>query len=316
MAIGSVATKGGGDYAALSAQIKSAGGKSAPPAAAASGPQDSVDLSPAAQAALQDGYATLIDAAGKPMKLKVDGDRPFISFEERMRHAELMHEHHDRERAFGWRQNDFLRERFGLPKDIDEGGGLMLTGDPIIAAVRKRMAADGDAPPHKSDKLSAADKKAQAGGEAAPAEQPSAAVQGTSMITVFLPGSQGSDSRQIEFWLNNDTLDKLSGMSADEVKKGLLDLTSGSDAAVSGNTAVKDGVFGQFMRENADYHPEFTRPEARYALFDPEKGGGGHPMLMIQTPDEGAYLREHMSDLVDGLMNILGGGGKQTAAST
>lgn len=315
MAVSKVAGGGGADYASLLAQIKAGGAK--PPSAEATGggagwPADSVTLSAAAQNSAGAGYGSMADAKGVVMKIRLDvAGRDFDPEQSQKEDALIIDYHRDR-MEFSGRADAFLRRNFGMPSIKDNGGGLMLTGK-IVDAVHKRMAADGDPPPEKSAKLQAieAQRAAQPQDPASPPEAPpSTATQRTSMIVLSLPGTQGTGSRQVELWVDNDAMDKLAAMKPDDVKRALTDLKAGDEKAEAGNAAVKNGVFGDFMRENASYHPEFTKPEARYALFDPEKGASANPMLMIQTPDMGDYVREHVGDLVDGLMNILQGGKK------
>lgn len=303
MAISKIAGGGGADYASLLAQIKAGGAKSPSTAAGDGGsggwPADSVTLSAAAQG----GVVAQI-------RLDVAGQR--FDPEQMQKEDALIIDYHRDRMEFSGRADAFLRRNFGMPRLEDKGGGLMLTGK-IIDAVHKRMGADGDPLPEKSAELQAieAQRAAQPQDPASPPEAaPSAATQRTSMIVLSLPGTQGTGSRQVELWVDNDAMDRLAAMKPDDVKRGLTDLKAGDEGAKAGNAAVNNGVFGDFMRENANYHPEFTKPEARYALFDPEKGASANPMMMIQTPDMGDYVREHVGDLVDGLMNILQGGKK------
>ena len=246
---------------------------------------------------------TVFDARKTPMRLRVDGDRPV--FDPARDRAVL--EYHRDSFEHGRERNDVLRQSFGLPGDIADGGGLALTGD-ITGVIDKTMALDGKPPPDKPAEMLAMEKERAAGPDPyGGSPPPSEAVKNTSMITLYLPGSQGTGSEQIEIMLDNSALSKLASMSADTVKKGLVDLMTGSDSAKAGNEAVKNGDFGAFMAENKDWHPEYTSPKARVAFFDPDKGADQQPMLMIQSESRPDYVRDHADSMVDAVMGLLRG---------
>ena len=124
------------------------------------------------------------------------------------------------------------------------------------------------------------------------------------MITLFLPGSQGTDDKQVEIWLDNRAFDKLGKMSADEVKAGLVDMLNGPDAAAS-QAAVDNGAFGAAMRTDSEHHPEYQQSKARLGFFDPQQGTNAQPWLMIQSRSEPGYVQENAGKLVDTVMSIL-----------
>lgn len=293
---------------------KPAGAKSTTPAA---GPavEDAVSFSQAALAALKSGApvatkapashapavyapATAVTTAAPPL-LKVEGGLETVDFEQIQRMGDLLMSHLDAQRDFSRQRNDALRSAFGLPTDIGQGGGMMLSGA-IGDAIDGWMAANGTPRPEKPAEL-AAWEKARAGDDAGPALPPGTAR--TSMITLFLPGSEGTGSEQVEIWIDNQAFEKLASLSADEVKSGLMDLMKGGAKAESVNKAIADGPFGQFMTENAAYHPEFSRPKARLAFTDP--AGGDHPLLMIQSESRPDYVMKNADKLVDTVMGIL-----------
>lgn len=299
---------------------KPAAAKSATPTAAAGGVEDAVSFSKVALAALKSGaplaakapasyapasYAPAAHApvatatTSAPPLLKVEGGLETVDFKQLQRMSDLLMGHMDDQREFFGQRNDALRSSFGLPTDIELGGGLMLSGA-IGDAIDGWMAANGTARPEKPAELVAWE-KARASDDPGSAQPPGTAR--TSMITLFLPGSQGTGSEQVEIWIDNQAFEKLASLSADEVKAGLMDLMTGGAKADSVNKAIADGPFGQFMTENAAYHPEFSRPNARLAFTDP--AGGDHPLLMIQSESRPDHVMKNADRLVDAVMDIL-----------
>lgn len=283
--------------------------------AAGSTVEDAVSFSQAALAALKSGapvaakapasyapaaYAPATAATtSAPPLLTIEGGLEPVDFKQIQRMGDLLMSHMDEQRGFFGKRNDALRSAFGLPTDIEQGGGLMLSGA-IGDAIDGWMAANGTAKPEKTAELVAWE-KARAGDDSGSAPPPGTAR--TAMITLFLPGSQGTGSEQVEIWIDNQAFEKLASLSADEVKAGLMDLMKGDAKADSVNKAIADGPFGQFMTENAAYHPEFSRPGARLAFTDP--AGGDHPLLMIQSESRPDYVMKNADKLVDTLMGIL-----------
>lgn len=296
---------------------KPAAAKSATPAAAAGGEEveDAVSFSTAALTALKSGAPVAAKApasyapgsyvpgasatSSTPPLLKVEGGLETVDFKQLQRMSDLLMSHLDAQRDFSLQRNDALRSAFGLPTDIEQGGGLMLSGA-IGDAIDGWMAANGTARPEKPAELVAWE-KARASDDTASTQPPGTAR--TAMITLFLPGSQGTGSEQVEIWIDNQAFEKLASLSADEVKAGLIDLMKGGAKAESVNKAIADGPFGQFMTENAAYHPEFSRPNARLAFTDP--AGGDHPLLMIQSESRPDYVTKNADKLVDTVMGIL-----------
>lgn len=290
---------------------KPAAARSSAPAAGAP-VEDAVSFSQAALAALKAGGPTAkapathgpsapaatAPAAAPPM-LTIDGGLETVDFKQLQRTTDLQMGHMAEQREFFHQRNDALRSAFGLPADIEQGGGLMLSGA-IGDAIDGWMAANGTSKPEKPAEL-AAWEKARASDDGGSAQPPGTAR--TAMITLFLPGSQGTGSEQVEIWIDNQAFEKLASLSADEVKAGLMDLMTGGAKADSVNKAIDDGPFGQFIAENAAHHPEFGTPNARLAFTDPD--GGDHPLLMIQSESRPDYVMKNADQLVDTVMGIL-----------
>ncbi|MCG5241975.1 hypothetical protein ACIU1J_10445 [Azospirillum doebereinerae] len=213
-------------------------------------------------------------------------------------------------------RNEMLRTTFGLPKAVEAGGGLMLTGN-IESVIDRTMEMDAAAAQGKPVSMLEREKIGFA-------EDPSMpeGTANTSMITLFLPGSQGSRSEQVDILFDDATMSKLAAMTPDAVKAGLVDMMADTDAARAGTAAMSGGTLGMFIAENGDRHPEYASPKARYGLFDPEQGEGGQPMLMIQSKSRPDYVHEHADDLVDAVMGLLrslappGGGAAASAGAT
>jgi len=228
-----------------------------------------------------------------PPRLDVEGDRPVFDPSRDAREVSRVRSG----TIHGFARNEMLRTAFGLPKEVEAGGGLMLTGH-IESVIDRTMQLDAGTMPER------------------PMSEPEA---NTSMITLLLPNSRSGLNERIEILFDDTTMSKLAAMSPDAVKAGLVDMMADTDTARAGTAAMTSGSLGQFIAENGDRHPEYASPKARYGLFDPEQGESGQPMLMIQSRSRPDYVREHADDLVDAVMGLLRGlapSGGGAAAST
>ncbi|MBK1842455.1 hypothetical protein JHL17_34175 [Azospirillum sp. YIM B02556] len=259
------------------------GGATAAPAATPSAPQ--------ATAAPLDGTDT------PPLLLNIDGTLPRF---DPHRNDEIM-AYHETVFAHHLQRNDLLRKNFGLPQNIEDGGGLALSGN-IAKVIDRTMVLDGAVLPEKPPALLAKEQ----GAAASPSTMPEGSAS-TSMITLYLPGSQGTGSEQIEIMFDDKAMAKLAGMSPDAVKAGMIDMLAGTEQGAAGNAAMKKGMMGKMMEENAGWHPEFAASKARFGIFDPDQGTNAQPMMMIQSESRPDYVKEHVGDLVDAVMGLLRG---------
>lgn len=232
-----------------------------------------------------------------PLLLKIDGTLPRFDPHQ---NDEIM-AYHEKVFAHHLQRNDLLRKSFGLSQDIEDGGGLALSGN-IAKVIDRTMTLDGAALPEKPPALLAKEQAAAA----SPSTMPEGSAR-TSMITLYLPGSQGTGSEQIEIMFDDKAMTKLAGMSPDAVKAGMIDMLAGTEQGAAGNAAMKRGMMGKMMEENAAWHPEFANSKARYGVFDPDQGTNAQPMMMIQSESRPDYVREHVGDLVDAVMGLLRG---------
>ncbi|HYH39887.1 MAG TPA: hypothetical protein VD860_16825 [Azospirillum sp.] len=265
----------------------------ASPAPAAKKPvTDTVSLSAQAVSKMNGSADTPVKP---PVQLKIAGDFSFADLQAMNARLEKVMEYHSARRDFARDTIQSLRGQFGFDPEGKDGGNLMLSGE-IGKVVERQMESRGLAIPEKSQVV----KDWEAEMQSVPPE----GWDTTSMITLFLPGSQGTDDKQVEIWLDDRALEKLGKMSADEVKVGLVDMLNGPDPAASQAT-VDNGAFGAAMRTDSKYHPEFQHSKARLGFFDPEQGTNAQPWLMIQSRSEPGYVQENAGKLVDTVMSIL-----------
>ena len=262
---------------------------------------DTVSLSAQAVSKMNGAANATGDSSAPPVQLKIEGDLSFADFKAMSARIEKVMEYHSARMDFTRDTIESLRGQFGFDPD-GNGGNLMLSGE-IGKVAERQMESRGLAPPEKSQEVK--------DWEAARQSQASVSPEGwnkSSLITLFLPGSQGSDDKQVEIWLDNRAFDKLGKMSADEVKAGLVDMLNGPDAAAS-QAALDGGAFGAAMRTDSEHHPEFQQSKARLGFFDPQQGTSAQPWLMIQSRSEPGYVQENAGKLVDTVMSILKEGG-------
>ncbi|MBP2299909.1 hypothetical protein [Azospirillum picis] len=243
-----------------------------------------------------------------PWKMRVEGEIDLPRFDSNqsddvIAYGSALMEHH-RGRA------DYVRGEFGRLGGEDTDYGLVLSGD-IAAAIDKTMALDGVALPQKPASLLAKEKEGDAGPPAMPE-----GTANTSMITLALPNGQKDGYDQIEIMFDDRMMDKLAGMSAEDVKAGMVDMLAGSGRGAAGNEAMKGGMMGKFIEENAAWHPEYAKSQARYGLFDPDQGTDRQPLMMIQSQTRSGYVREHVGELVEAVMGLLRGLAPGTPAAT
>ncbi len=297
-------------------------------AATSAGPVDAVTFSAKALASLKGQAASAASPAGtetapaaakttapeagwtgpsiqfKRPSLTLEGDQP--AFAPGANQAIMDYQRDKMAHRFGMMSS--VREALGLSANIDDGGGVALTGK-IADVIDKTLALDGKGGPQKPPELLARE-AAQQGTSGMPE-----GTAKTSMITLYLPGTQGTGSEQIEIMIDDSAMEKLAAMSPQAVKDGLVDMLGGGDEAKAGNAAMKSGAFGKFMEENKDWHPEFASSKARFGLFDPDKGNTAQPMLMIQSESRPDYVRDHVGQLVDGVMKLLRGAAPPAATA-
>lgn len=233
-----------------------------------------------------------------PVQLKIAGDLSFADFKAMSARIEKVMDYHLARGDFIRQSMESLRSQFGFETEGEGAGNVSLSGE-IGKVVERQAVSRGIAMPEKSQEVKdwEAERQSQA-------SVPPEGWDKSSLITLFLPGSQGTDDKQVEIWLDNRAFDKLGRMSADEVKAGLVDMLNGPDAAAS-QAAVDDGAFGAAMRADSKYHPEFQKSKARLGFFDPEQGTSAQPWLMIQSRSEPGYVQENAGKLVDTVMSIL-----------
>ncbi|WP_395453991.1 hypothetical protein ACHMW5_08645 (plasmid) [Azospirillum melinis] len=241
-----------------------------------------------------------VSAAGPaepPVQLKIVGELSFTDLRATSARIEKVMEYHSARMDFTRDTIKSLCGQFGFDPD-GNGGNLMLSGE-IGKVAERQMESRGRAMPEKSQEVKdwEAERQSQA-------SVPPEGWDKSSLITLFLPGSQGTDDKQVEIWLDNRAFEKLGKMSADEVKAGLVDMLNGPDAAAS-QVAVDDGAFGAAMRTDSRYHPEYQQSKARLGFFDPQQGTSAQPWLMIQSRSEPGYVQENAGKLVDTVMSIL-----------
>lgn len=300
--------------AAPASPLPSATPSAASPAAAPS----TASLAPAAKKPVTDTVSLSEQAVSKmngsadtpvkpPVELKIAGDFSFADLQAMNARLEKVMEYHSARRDFARDTIQSLRGQFGFDPEGKDGGNLMLSGE-IGKVVERQMESRGLAIPEKSQVV-----KDWEAGHQSEASPPPEGWDTTSMITLFLPGSQGTDDKQVEIWLDNRALEKLGKMSADEVKAGLVDMLNGPDAAAS-QAAVDNGAFGAAMRTDSQHHPEFQQSKARLGFFDPQQGTDAQPWLMIQSRSEPGYVHENAGKLVDTVMSILKEGAAGRAA--
>lgn len=259
---------------------------------------DTVSLSAQAVSKMN-GSANAVDGpAAPPVQLKIAGDLSFADFRATSARMEKVMDYHLAKGDFIRQSMQSLRGQFGFDPEAKDGGNLMLSGE-IGKVVERQMESRGLAPPEKSQEVK--DWEAERQSEAS---VPPEGWDKSSLITLFLPGSQGSNDKQVEIWLDNRAFEKLGKMSADEVKAGLVDMLNGPDAAAS-QAAVDNGAFGAAMRVDSQHHPEFQQSKARLGFFDPQQGTNAQPWLMIQSRSEPGYVQENAGKLVDTVMSIL-----------
>lgn len=269
---------------------------SAMPEAGSAAVGDQVTLSSQAKQMLASGGATK-----PPLQLKLaDGGAAIQSFDHEKMDAVMAY--HGEQRDYMRRMMTFARETLGVGKPED-GGGLMLSGE-ITNLIKKSAAQAGIQEPQMPPDVAAWQAAHSSSSEPEPA--PSKAVQGTSMITLFLPEDKGGG--QVEIFFDNKALDQLATTSADTLKGGLVDLLNGGDKGKSTNEAMQQGLFGQWMNENSAYHPEWQQSKARLAYTAPGQPAGSQPMFMIQSKDRPDYVTQHTDDLVNSVLNLLKGG--------
>ncbi|CBS91570.1 protein of unknown function (plasmid) [Azospirillum lipoferum 4B] len=245
--------------------------------------------------------------AKPPVQLKIAGDVSFADFRAMSARVEKVMEYHSARMDFVRDAMKSLRSQFGFEAEGENAGNVSLSGE-IGKVVERQAASRGGAMPEKSQEVK--EWEAEHRSEASP---PPEGWDTTSLITLFLPGSQGTDDKQVEIWLDNRAFEKLGAMSADEVKAGLVDMLKGPDAAAS-QAAVDNGAFGAAMRLDSQHHPEFQQSKARLGFFDPEQGTNAQPWLMIQSRSEPGYVQENAGKLVDTVMSILKEGAAGRAA--
>jgi len=257
---------------------------------------DQVTLSPQAKQLLTTG-----GGATAPLQLKLgDGGAALQSLDHKTMDAVMAY--HGEQRDYMRRMMTFARESFGLGK-VEDGGGLMLSGD-IGNLIKKSAAQAGIEEPKMPAEVAAWEAARSSGSEAEPA--PSKATQGTSMVTLYLPEDKGGG--QVEFFFDNKALDALANMSADALKGGLVDLLNGGEKGKKTNEAMKQGLFGQWMEENAEYHPEWQQSKARLAFTAPDQPAGSQPLFMIQSKERPDYVTQHTDELVSSVLKLLKGG--------
>lgn len=265
---------------------------------------DTVSLSAQAVSAMNGSADT---PAKPPVQLKIAGDVSFADFRATSARIQKVMEYHSARMDFVRDAMKSLRTQFGFEEEGENAGNLMLSGE-IGKVVERQAVSRGGVMPEKSQEVKEWEAERQS--EATP---PPKGWDTTSMITLFLPGSQGTDDKQVEIWLDNRAFDKLGKMSADEVKAGLVDMLNGPDAAAS-QAAVDNGAFGAAMRTDSEHHPEFQQSKARLGFFDPQQGTDAQPWLMIQSRSEPGYVQENAGRLVDTVMSILKEGAAGRAA--
>lgn len=258
---------------------------------------DTVSLSAQAVSKMDGSTNAVGGPAAPPVQLKIAGDFSFADFEAMNARLEKVMEYHLARWDFTRDTIKSLRGQFGFDPD-GNGGNLMLSGE-IGKVAERQMESKGFTIPEKSQVVK--DWEAERQSEAS---VPPEGWDTTSMITLFLPGSQGTDDKQVEIWLDNRAFETLGKMSADEVKAGLVDMLNGPDAAAS-QASVDNGACGAAMRTDSRYHPEFQQSKARLGLFDPQQGTSAQPWLMIQSRSEPGYVQENAGKLVDTVMSIL-----------
>ncbi|CAO3363734.1 hypothetical protein [Azospirillum palustre] len=236
--------------------------------------------------------------SAQPVQLKIPGDLSFADFKAMSARMEKVMDYHLARGNFIRQSMESLRSQFGFEGEGEAAGNVSLGGE-IGKVVERQAVSRGIAMPEKSQEVKDWEAERQSG-----ASFPPDGWDKSSLITLFLPGSQGSDDKQVEIWLDNRAFDKLGKMSADEVKAGLVDMLNGPDAAAS-QAAVDDGAFGAAMRADSEHHPEFQQSKARLGFFDPEQGTSAQPWLMIQSRTEPGYVQENAGKLVDTVMSIL-----------
>ena len=258
---------------------------------------DTVSLSAQAVSKMDGSTNAVGGPAAPPVQLKIAGDFSFADFEAMNARLEKVMEYHLARWDFTRDTIKSLRGQFGFDPD-GNGGNLMLSGE-IGKVAERQMESKGFTIPEKSQVVK--DWEAERQSEAS---VPPEGWDTTSMITLFLPGSQGTDDKQVEIWLDNRAFETLGKMSADEVKAGLVDMLNGPDAAAA-LAWVDNGACGAAMRTDSRYHPEFQQSKARLGLFDPQQGTSAQPWLMIQSRSEPGYVQENAGKLVDTVMSIL-----------
>lgn len=255
------------------------------------GAGDQVTLSPQANVFLKDAKGASLALAGPSIAFNIPD----------LKAMDTIIAYHNDMRDHMRKTMDFARESFGLGK-IEDGGGLALTGD-IGDVVKKAAAKAGIVEPEKPAEVKAWEEARNANSSSGTEAKPSAGVQGTSLITMYLPEDKGGG--QVELWFDNKGLDKLANLSPDDVKKNLLDLMKGGNKESGVNAAIDNGVLGQFMNENSAWHPEWKQPKARLAYVDPNAPAGSSPLFMIQSKSRPDYVTEHADELVDTVMKML-----------
>ncbi len=278
----------------LNTATKTTAKQGQPPSSAASGTGgagDQVTLSPQANVFLKNLKGPSETLAGPSITFNIPDQKAM---------DKIMAYHNDM-RDHMRKTMHFARKSFGLG-EVEDGGGLALTGK-IGDVIKKAAAAAGIVEPEKPDEVKAWEEARNADNPSEAEAEPSAGVQGTSLITMYLPEDKGGG--QVELWFDNKALDKLASLSPDDVKKNLLDLMTGGNKESGANATIDNGVFGQFMNENAAWHPEWKQPKARLAYVDLDAPEGSSPLFMIQSKSRPDYVAEHADELVDTVMKML-----------
>lgn len=265
---------------------------------------DTVSLSAQAVSKMNEAADT---PAKPPVELKIAGDVSFADFRAMSARVEKVMEYHSARMDFVRDAMKSLRSQFGFEGEGESTGNVSLGGE-IGKVVERQAVSRGRGMPEKSQEVK--DWEAERQYEAS---VPPEGWDTTSLITLFLPGSQGTDDKQVEIWIDNRAFEKLGAMSADEVKAGLVDMLNGPDAAAS-QAALDNGAFGAAMRLDSQHHPEFQKSKARLGFFDPQQGTDAQPWLMIQSRSEPGYVHENAGKLVDTVMSILKEGAAGRAA--
>ncbi|MHA7062275.1 hypothetical protein [Azospirillum argentinense] len=253
---------------------------------------DQVTLSAQAKGLMAGGLEA-IPAKGGPTEFAITGTPPASSDPTDDYFAKMQKYFED--------LNNFTKKTLGLG---DRAGvtGVGLTGD-IINVMKKAAAKAGIVEPEMPASIKAMKEEREARSASEPEKEPGPGMKGTSLITLYMPEDQGGG--QVELWLDNKALDKLTDLSAQNVKSSLVDLMKGDGKAAAANAAIDNGIFGKAFAENAAWHPEFRTPKARMAYFDPSAEPGESPLFMIQSKNQAGYVSQHAGDLAANLINLL-----------